>query len=157
MVTRLTGGDTPADGGDPRTFPSIFDEAVDELERLESAKADDPHGNEAHGATFATEGYVDSVASETSTVEEATTSRTLQLSDKGKIVECTHADPTTVTVPPNSSVAFPVGTLVGVYAAGAGGVTIAEGTGVTIRNLAAVDQYGEASLRKRGTDEWVQA
>ena len=105
----------------------------------------------------ASEAYVDSVASEVTAVEESTTSRTLQLSDAGKMIEATHADPSTVTVPPSSSVAFPVGTLVGVYSAGAGGVTIAEGTGVTVRNLSAVDQYGEASLRYRGSDEWVQA
>ena len=40
MVTRLTGGETPADGGDPRTFPAIHDEVVDELERLDNATGD---------------------------------------------------------------------------------------------------------------------
>lgn len=43
MVTRLTGGLTPADGGDPRTFPAIHDEVVDELERLDGAKAGTGH------------------------------------------------------------------------------------------------------------------
>ena len=32
MVTRLSGGLTPADGADPRTFPAIWNSAIDELE-----------------------------------------------------------------------------------------------------------------------------
>lgn len=91
-----------------------------------------------------------------SAVTESTTSRTLGLTDAGKVVECTNASSTTVTVPPNSSVAFPTGSIVNVYAAGAAGVTIAQGAGVTVRNLASLAQYKECSLRKRGTDEWVQ-
>ena len=31
-VTRLSGGLTPGDGGDPRTFPAIFNAAADEIE-----------------------------------------------------------------------------------------------------------------------------
>lgn len=89
-------------------------------------------------------------------VEEATTARTLQPSDAGKVVEATNASATTVTVPPNSSVSFPLGTVINIYSAGAGGVTIAAGSGVTIRNLTSLAQYRECSLRKRGTDEWVQ-
>ena len=89
-------------------------------------------------------------------VEETTTARTLQLTDAGKVVESTSASATTITVPTNASVAFPLGTVINVYSAGAGGVTIAASTGVTIRNVAALTQYGEASLRKRATDEWVQ-
>lgn len=33
-ITRLSGGLTPADGSDPRTFPEIFNEAADEIESL---------------------------------------------------------------------------------------------------------------------------
>lgn len=90
-------------------------------------------------------------------VTESTTSRTLVASDAGKVVECTSASAVTVTVPPNSSVAFPTGTIINIYAAGAGGVTMAAGSGVTVRNLANLTQYREVSLRKRGTDEWVQS
>lgn len=91
-----------------------------------------------------------------SAVEEDTTSRTLAIGDATKVVECTHVDATTVTIPPNADVAFPIGTVVSIYAAGAGGVTIAAGAGVTIQNLAALAQYEEANLRKRATNEWVQ-
>jgi hypothetical protein len=36
MVTRLVGGLTPADGADPRTFPAIFNSAVDDIEAVQS-------------------------------------------------------------------------------------------------------------------------
>ena len=35
-ITRLTGGLTPADGSDPRTFPTIWNDAVDDIEQAES-------------------------------------------------------------------------------------------------------------------------
>lgn len=85
------------------------------------------------------------------------TADTLVLADAGKVVRYTDAGAVTATVPPNSSVAFEVGTVVNIYSAGAGGVTIAAATGVTVRNNGtALVQYGEASLRKDGTDEWVR-
>jgi hypothetical protein len=53
-------------------------------------------------------------------------------------------------------VAFPLGTVINVYRAGTGSVTISGAAGVTVRNAGAIsDQFGEVSLRKRGTDEWV--
>jgi hypothetical protein len=65
----------------------------------------------------------------------------------------------TITVPPNTDVAFPVGTVVEVWRQGAGTVQILPGAGVTIRSPGALDdlrvQYSSGSLRKRGTDEWV--
>jgi hypothetical protein len=34
MVTRLTGGNSPGDGADPRTFPVVYDELVDAVEAV---------------------------------------------------------------------------------------------------------------------------
>jgi hypothetical protein len=34
MVTRLTGGNSPGDGADPRTFPVVYDELVDFVEGM---------------------------------------------------------------------------------------------------------------------------
>jgi hypothetical protein len=88
-----------------------------------------------------------------------TASYTLVLSDSGKIVEMNVASGNTLTVPPNSSVAFPIGTLIGVDQMGAGQTTITPGAGVTIRSSGALTkikgQYSSVSLRKRATDEWV--
>ena len=106
---------------------------------------------------IASTAFVAAAVSVLPAVEEATVARTLQLTDAGKVIESTNASATTITVPPNASVAFPLGSVVTVYSSGVGGVTIAAGAGVTIRNLAALSQYSERSLRKRATDEWVQS
>jgi hypothetical protein len=88
-----------------------------------------------------------------------TANYTLVLTDAGKTVEINSASALTATVPPNSSVAFPIGTIVEVARYGAGTVAIAAGAGVTIRSrgslLSIGNQYGAVSLRKRATDEWV--
>jgi hypothetical protein len=56
-------------------------------------------------------------------------------------------------------VAFPVGTIIEVLQLGAGQTTIVAGSGVTIRSPGGKSklsgQYSSASLRKRGTNEWV--
>ena len=81
---------------------------------------------------------------------------TLALSDVAKVVAMNNSGAATVTVPPNSSVAFPVGSVVNVYAMTANTVTVAAGSGVTVRNAGDIaNQYIEVSLRKRATDEWV--
>jgi len=86
---------------------------------------------------------------------------TLALADASTAVEMTKATATTLTVPPNADVAFPVGTVIEVFQAGAGQVTIAAGAGVTLRaagaKLKLTGQYSGASLRKRATNEWVVA
>lgn len=88
-----------------------------------------------------------------------TASYTLVLADAGKLVELNVASANNLTVPPNSSVAFPVGTVITVRQYGAGTTTIVAGAGVTIRSrgglLNMAGQYAEATLTKRGTDEWV--
>lgn len=86
------------------------------------------------------------------------TTYTLVLTDAGKIVEMNNASANTLTVPPNSSVAFPVNTVIHLHQYGAGQTTTAQGAGVTIRTpetLLLRTQYSTATLRKRGTDEWV--
>lgn len=94
-----------------------------------------------------------------------TANYTLVLGDAGKCVDVNHAtNAITVTVPPNSSVAFPVGTVIEICRYGAGTCTIAPGAGVTLPNRVQVagtanrtiaSQLSTASLRKRATDEWV--
>lgn len=75
------------------------------------------------------------------------------------VVEMNAAVPTVVTVPANAAVPFPVGTVIEVCQLGAGDVSIASTAGVTLRSpgglviLAGLN--ASASLRKRGTDEWM--
>lgn len=83
---------------------------------------------------------------------------TLVLTDACKHLDLENAAATTVTVPPNASVAFDVGTRISLAQMGAGQVTIAQGAGVTIRTpetLKLRSQYSAAVLTKLATDEWL--
>lgn len=87
-----------------------------------------------------------------------TANYTLALTDLATTVEMNSSSAVTVTVPPNSSVAFPVGAIVDVLQYGAGQVTIAGGTGVTVRtpsSLTTRAQYSTLTLRQRAVNEWV--
>ena len=93
-------------------------------------------------------------------VNVQTGSYTLVLADGGRSVEMDVASANNLTVPPNSSVAFPVGTIVEVCQVGAGQTTVVGGAGVTVRTpetLVVTGQWSTVSLRKRATDEWVAA
>lgn len=87
------------------------------------------------------------------------TSYTLVATDQNKNIECNNASAQTVTVPPNSSVAFPTGSVIYVTQYGAGQVTVAPGSGVTLRSygsvLSTTGQYASLMLHKRATDEWI--
>jgi hypothetical protein len=93
------------------------------------------------------------------TNSQSGTSYTLVLGDAGKVVELTNGSAVTLTVPPNSSVAFPTGTVIAGRQYGAGQVTITPGSGVTLRSrgaaLKTAGTYAEFAMTKRGTDEWV--
>jgi uncharacterized membrane protein (DUF441 family) len=94
------------------------------------------------------------------TTNSQTSNYTLVSNDSGVVVELNSASGVTVTIPPNSSVAFSVGTVIEVFQYGSGQVTIAAGAGVALRTastLTARAQYSSISLRKRATDEWVVA
>ncbi|KPJ66514.1 MAG: hypothetical protein AMJ43_07730, partial [Coxiella sp. DG_40] len=89
---------------------------------------------------------------------DATTTRTFALSDAGEYIRFTSGSAVTATVPPNSSVAFPTGSEIEIFQAGAGQVTIAEGSGVTVNSkdslLKLSGQYSAVCLKKVATDEW---
>lgn len=85
------------------------------------------------------------------------TAYTLVLSDAFKLVGMDNASANTLTVPPNSSVAFPVGTRIDITQDGAGQTTVVADTGVTIRTpetLKLRKQRAKATLIKRATDTW---
>jgi hypothetical protein len=87
-----------------------------------------------------------------------TVSYTLTLDDQNSLIDMNSASAVNLTVPPNSSVAFPIGTMIEACQYGAGQVTIVAGAGVTLRNPSSLTtraQYSTVSLRKRATDEWV--
>jgi hypothetical protein len=88
---------------------------------------------------------------------EKTADYTLADGDQDKIVLMNKTGAATLTVPTNAAVAFSIGTIIGVYNISSDVVTIAGDAGVIVRNVGNLAQYGEVSLRKRATDEWVLA
>lgn len=92
------------------------------------------------------------------TTNRRTSSHTLALTDANKLVEMNVATANNLTVPPNASVAFPIGTPIDISQYGAGVTTIVAGAGVTIRsanNWYKINaQFAAASLLKIAENEW---
>jgi hypothetical protein len=86
------------------------------------------------------------------------TTYTLVLTDASKFVTLSNASAITLTVPPNSSVAYPTGTSIDLAQIGAGQVTVAPGSGVTVNATPGLKfraQYAAASLVKYASDTWI--
>jgi hypothetical protein len=86
------------------------------------------------------------------------TTYTPVLSDAGKLVTLSNGSAITLTVPPNADVAFAVGTRIDLAQIGAGQVTVAQGSGVTVSStptLKARAQYSGLTLVKTATNTWL--
>ncbi|MCA0229886.1 MAG: hypothetical protein LCH91_05440 [Bacteroidetes bacterium] len=91
------------------------------------------------------------------TINRQTASYTLALSDAWGMVELNVASANTATVPPNSSVPFPILTQILLTQYGAGQTTIVAGAGVNLRSangLKFANQFSGVTLVKIATDEW---
>lgn len=126
------------------TGPFVIDALADGLDALDAAVASILSGLTIVVANLQTASYA------------------LVLGDAGKVVEMNLASANTLTVPLNATVGFPVGTVIEVCQIGAGQTTLTPATGaVNLRSRGALlklaGQWASASLRKRGTDEWVVA
>jgi hypothetical protein len=107
----------------------------------------------ASGATGA--GGVEAVNAQTGTTY------TFVLTDRDDLVTASNASAQTYTIPLNSSVAFPTGSLVNLIQIGAGQVTVQGAGGVTVLSTGATAatpktraQYSVLTLIKAGTDTW---
>jgi hypothetical protein len=87
------------------------------------------------------------------------TSYTTVLGDDGKLITCDNASSIALTIPPNGTVAYGIGTQLNIMQLGAGVVTITAGAGVTLRSngtkLKTNGQYSVATCCKIATDTWV--
>jgi hypothetical protein len=87
-----------------------------------------------------------------------TASYTLALSDKDKLVEIDNASANNLTVPLESSVAFPIGTQISVLQTGAGTTTLVAAGGVTLNatpGLILRARWSSVTLIKRAANTWV--
>jgi len=85
------------------------------------------------------------------------TAYTLQAADDGADVICTNSSAFVLTVPPNSAVPFPLGTLLTVSQGGAGIVTLAGGIGVTLvgaNGFITGAQYDSLALEQISSNTW---
>lgn len=83
---------------------------------------------------------------------------TTVLADRDKLVEVSSGSGVTVTIPADSTVAYPVGTSIDILQTGSGQVTIAGAGGVTVNatpGLKLRTQWSSATLFKRAADTWV--
>lgn len=91
---------------------------------------------------------------------QKTASYTLILTDASKQVEINSSSATTLTVPDNATVAFPVGTTIVIAQTGSGQITVAGAGGVTVNatpGLKLRTQWSVAVLTKRATNTWLLA
>ena len=88
-----------------------------------------------------------------------TGSYTLALNDAGKVLPFNSSSTGTVTIPLNSSVAFPTGSVVNFIQTGTGPVLITGASGVSVQSenakLKLKAQYAVAGVLKTDTDTWV--
>jgi hypothetical protein len=86
------------------------------------------------------------------------TTYTFVKTDAGKLVTLSNAGAITLTIPPNSSVALAIGTSIDITQLGAGQVTIAAGSGVTVNSTPSLKlrtQYSSATCLKTAADTWL--
>lgn len=88
------------------------------------------------------------------------TAHTLQAVDAGSIIETTGSSGVIITIPPQSTVALPIGTLINISQIGGGTARVVAAATVTLNGVlgGGVDlsgQWSGAALTKRGADAWV--
>ena len=87
------------------------------------------------------------------------TTYTIVMSDSNNtMVELNNAAAITVTVPTNTTTAFPIGSQVNLLQTGAGQVTVAGASTVTVNGTPGLKlraQWSAATLVKRDTNTWV--
>lgn len=96
-------------------------------------------------------------------INAQTASYTAVLADgNNTLVTLSNASANTFTIPPNSSVAFPVGTILNFAQTGAGQTTITQGSGVTITSTGATAsapktrvQYSGATAIQTTANNWL--
>lgn len=98
---------------------------------------------------------VDGTVRSLTTENNKTTDHTLEIADRNRVVSFSGGGPQTCTVPNNSAVAFPIGSLVYINRVGAGTVTLTKSAGVTLTSEGLFGNNEEIYIRKRDTNAWM--
>jgi len=105
------------------------------------------------GSTY--QDLVQSVSQYPGQREVTGTTDTLALTDAGKMIWSSNGSPTTITIPANASVAFPVDTRIDLCQGGAGLLSIAITTDTLRGGVDSTGQWRGMSLWKKAATEWV--
>ena len=82
-------------------------------------------------------------------------SYTLALTDRNKVVAFNGAGAQTVTIPVESSIDFPIGSVVYIARIGSGSLTLAGAGGVTVSKTGTFALNEEIAVRKRASNSWI--
>jgi len=115
--------------------------------------------NATHGHTAAASGGTLTAGAIYYGFNNNTGNYTLALTDQGKVLPFSTTSTGTITIPLNSSVAFPTGSVVNFIQTGTGPILMTGASGVTIQSenskLKFKAQYAVAGVLKTDTDTWV--
>jgi len=116
-----------------------------------------------NGATIATSTLTSPIIN-LGVTTDTSTGYTTVLSDNGKLITLSNASAITATIPPNASVAYPVGAQLNFVQLGAGQVTFTQGAGVTIVSTGTTAsapktraQYSSATAIQVSANNWLVA
>ena len=101
---------------------------------------------------------LEGVPSRTPIIQKTESYTLSALTERDDLIEMSNASATTLTIPLNSAVAFPIGTSIDIIQTGVGQVTIAGDAGVTVNatpGLKLRTQWSSCTLFKRATNTWV--
>jgi hypothetical protein len=101
---------------------------------------------------------LEGVPSRTPIIQKTASYTLSSLTERDDLIEVANASATTITIPLNSAVAFPVGTSIDILQTSTGQVTIAGDAGVTVNatpGLKLRTQWSSATLFKRAENTWV--
>ena len=98
------------------------------------------------------------VPSRTPIIQKTASYTLTATTERDSLIEVASGSGTTITIPTNSAVAYPVGTSIDILQTSTGQVTIAGDAGVTVNatpGLKLRTQWSSATLFKRATNTWV--
>jgi hypothetical protein len=141
---------------EPTTTVDFTEGSLDALQvgALEATTITPSSGVVFSDGTQALEG----VPSRTPIIQKTASYTLSALTERDDLIEVANASATTITIPLNSAVAFPIGTSIDILQTSTGQVTIAGTAGVTVNatpGLKLRTQWSSCTLFKRAENTWV--